>query len=256
VQKYPMRILLADDQNEVRALVSRQLELMGHRTVAVANGRDALEALERDTFEAVLLDEEMPVLGGVQVACAIRDREQKLTARAFLIALTGNTTDRDAQRLLASGFDAVLGKPFSIASLNAVLSRQAAAPQRAKPRSPKSRPARDPVAYLLDRVGGDSKLAKQMIRAFLRDTPKRMAEMRKALRRKDWQTVASLAHSIKGAVGFFDAEMARDYAQELQDLAHQADFPGSDRIVMLLEEEIAKLLANLRRYANKRSSSA
>ena len=58
-----MRILLADDQNELRALVSRQLELMGHRTVAVANGRDALEALERDTFDAVLLDEEMPVLG-------------------------------------------------------------------------------------------------------------------------------------------------------------------------------------------------
>ena len=69
-----MRILLADDQNEIRALVARQLELLGHHVVAVRNGQEALKTLELETFDAVLLDEEMPILGGVQAARAIRDR--------------------------------------------------------------------------------------------------------------------------------------------------------------------------------------
>ena len=250
-----MRILIADDQNEIRALVARQLELVGHHVVAVANGQEAAKTLERETFDAVLLDEEMPVLDGVQVARAIRDREQKPTARALLVALTGNSSDQDVQRLLAAGFDVVVGKPFSIASLNAVLSQHAGAPELGKPSLPRFPAADRPAAYLLDRVDGDSQLARQMIRTFLRDTPKRMAEIRKALKRKDSGAVASLAHSIKGSVGFFEAGTVRRHAQELQDLAHQADLPGAARALSLLDEEIAKLLANLRGYANKRSPS-
>jgi two-component system, sensor histidine kinase and response regulator len=250
-----MRILLADDQNEIRALVARQLELVGHHVVAVANGHEAVKALELESFDAVLLDEEMPVLDGVQVARAIRDREQKRSARVLLVALTGNCTDQDVQRLLGAGFDAVLGKPFYISSLNSVLSQQAGTPQLAKPSPPKSAPADEPAAFLLERVGGDTKLARQMIRTFLRDAPKRMSEMRKALKRKDSGALASLAHSIKGSVPSFGADTARRYAQELQDLANQADLPGAARALPLLEEEIAKLLANLRGYANKRSPS-
>ena len=249
-----MRILLADDHNEIRALVARQLELAGHHVISVANGREAVETLAHEKFDVVLLDEEMPVLGGVQVARAIRDREQGPATRAFLVALTGNCTDQDVQRLLAVGFDAVLGKPFSMASLKALLSRRATSPQLAK-LSSKPPPKDEPVSYLLDGVGGDSKLASQMIRAFLRDTPKRLAGIRESLKRKDAEAVASLAHSIKGSVGFFGADTARCQAQELQDLAQRADFQGAERILSLLEEEIAKLLANLRGYANKRSPS-
>ena len=157
--------------------------------------------------------------------------------------------------MLAAGFDAVLGKPFSMANLKAVLSRQATSPQLAK-LSSKPAPKDEPASYLLDAVGGDSKLASQMIRAFLRDTPKRLAGIRESLKRKDSEAVASLAHSIKSSVGFFGADTARHHAQQLQDLAHRADFQGAERILSLLEEEIAKLLANLRGYANKRSSSA
>jgi CheY-like chemotaxis protein len=250
-----MRILLADDQNEIRALVARQLELAGHHVISVANGREAVETLARDKFDVVLLDEEMPVLGGVQVARTIRHGEQRPATRTFLVALTGNCTDQDVQRLLAAGFDVVLGKPFSMASLKAVLSRQATSPRLAKLPS-KPPPKDEPASYLLDSVGGDSKLASQMIRAFLRDTPKRLAGIREGLKRKDSEAVASLAHSIKGSAGFFGAHTARDQAQELQELAHRADFQGAERILLLLEREIAKLLANLRGYANKRSPSA
>jgi len=249
-----MRILVADDQTEIRALVSRQLELSGHRVVTVANGQQALKAFENEPFHAVLLDEQMPVLTGVQAARAIRERERRLATRVVLIALTGNNTEQDVKRLLAEGFDAVLGKPFSIASLDSVLSRQAATSQPAQFSPEPLAESGNPVAYLLDRVGGDSKLARQMIRAFLRDTPKRMAAIESALRRKDWQAVASLAHAIKGSVGLFDASAARDHAQELQDLASRGDRPAAARIVSFLAEDIEELQANLRVYAETKGS--
>lgn len=72
----------------------------------------------------------MPVLTGVQVARAIREREPRLSHRVVLIAR--NSSEQDVERLLADGFDAVLGKPFSIAVLNSVLSRLAGTPQRAQ----------------------------------------------------------------------------------------------------------------------------
>jgi HPt (histidine-containing phosphotransfer) domain-containing protein len=92
-----------------------------------------------------------------------------------------------------------------------------------------------------------------MIRTFLRDTLRRMARLRKALKRRDSEAVASLAHSIKGSVAFFGAETARLQAQQLHDRVRQSDLRGVARILSLLEEEIAKMLANLRGYANKRS---
>lgn len=68
--------------------------------------------------------------------------------------------------------------------------------------------ADEPVANLLDRVGGDRKLASQIIRTFLLDTPKRMAEIQNALKRKDGEKTASLAHALKGAVGVFGVDAA------------------------------------------------
>lgn len=76
-----------------------------------------------------------------------------------------------------------------------------------------------------------------------------MAGIRRALRHEDWQTVASLAHSIKGSVGFFDAAAPRNHEQELLDLAYQPDRPAAASVYSLLGEEIAKLQANLRGYA-------
>lgn len=251
-----MRILLADDQDEIRALVAQQLDRGGHQIVLAANGKEALKAFESQPFDAVLLDEEMPILNGVQVARAIRDREQRLGTHAVLVALTGNNTEQDVRRLQAAGFDAVLGKPFSMGRLNAVLGGPPGIPQPGNLPEVDSTPADEPVTNLLDRVGGDTKLARQMIRTFLRDTPKRVAEIRKALKREDRETVASLAHALKGSVSVFGADAARDYAQELQGLAHHGDFHTATTVQSHLEREIAKLQANLRGYAGTIGSPA
>src|SRR6516162_1515922 len=109
-----MKILFADDQEDIRTLTTHQLERSGHTVLTVPNGKEALEAAQREKFDVLLLDEEMPAMSGTQVARMIRAQEAASGGRVFLVALTGNNTAQDRERLLAAGFDAVVGKPFRL----------------------------------------------------------------------------------------------------------------------------------------------
>jgi len=252
-KKYPMRILLADDQNEIRLLTTHQLERSGHYVVAVANGQQVLDALDREPFDAVLLDEEMPVLSGLQALRVIRERKQAY-GPLVVIALTGNNTDSDRDRLLLAGFDSVIGKPFRLESLDALFPQSPVEPQLEK-KEVVSEAAQTPAENLLDRVGGDEKLARKMIATFLSDAPKRLAGIEQSLKQKDGETLASLAHALKGSVSIFGAKAARDHSQKLHELGHARDFQGITPVFEQLKEEIAELEANLRGYAGRGSSA-
>ena len=258
--KRALRILFADDQEDSRTLPQYQLERSGHHVHAVANGREAVNALLHEHFDAVLLDEEMPVLGGVATAHAIRENEARAGSRTFLIALTGNNTEEDMARLRGEGFDAVLGKPFRLEVLTNILDGVegirpiAAAPEKSIAATPAG------IDDLLARIGGDKMLLSQMIKTFLRDTPKRIASLQKALQCEDASEVAMLAHALKGSVGIFLAQHAHDRAQELETLGRKPELSAAKPVFAALKEEIAKLEENLRGYAKQtqgeRSSSA
>lgn len=253
IKKYPMRILLADDQAEIRLLTSHQLERSGHYVVAVANGQQVLDALDREPFDAVLLDEQMPVLSGLKALQAIRERK-KIYGPLVVIALTGNNTDSDRDRLLLAGFDSVIGKPFRLESLDALFGPSAVKPQVEK-KAAVAESVQTPAENLLDRVGGDARLARKMIATFLRDTPTRLAGIQRALQQQDGEALASLAHALKGSVSIFGAQAARDHSQTLQEMGRAKDFHRSTPVYEQLKEEIAELEANLRGYAGQGSNA-
>jgi len=252
VKKYPMRILLADDQKEIRLLTTHQLERSGHYVVAVANGKEAVGALQHEAFDVVLMDEDMPVMSGLEALRAMRLREKE-SGHILIIALTGYNTEPDRARLLKAGFDFVIGKPFRLEALEALIQGSPLEVPPEEKRHSASVPAETAVASLLDRVGGDEKLARNMISTFMRDTPRRMAGIQKALQQKDSENLASLAHALKGSLGIFGAEAARHSAQQLEDLGRAREFRGVGRVYDQLKEEIAGLEANLRGYAGQKS---
>ena len=244
-----MRVLFAEDQEDIRTLTTCQLERSGHHVHAVGNGKEALSALLHGRFDVILLDEEMPVVGGVQVAHNIRENEARAGGHVFLIALTGNNTEDDQARLRREGFDAVLGKPFPLEALSEILDAAGATLPLA------SAPKKPPVAIsagiddLLGRIGGDKKLLNKMIRTFLHDSPKRIAALQKALQRNDAYEIASLAHALKGSLGIFLAQHACDRARELEQLGRKCELGEATAVFGALKEEIAKLEENLRGYA-------
>ncbi len=112
-----LNILLAED-NAINETVTRKLlERRGHTVTAVRDGAQAVKATEKNRFELVLMDLQMPVLCGLEATAAIRQRESETGQRVPIIALTAHATETDRQRCLAAGMDGYLSKPATAKEL-------------------------------------------------------------------------------------------------------------------------------------------
>jgi two-component system, sensor histidine kinase and response regulator len=249
-----MRILLADDQQDVCLLTQRQLEKRGHTVLAVCNGQDALRALQQQTFDAVVLDEEMPGMNGTEVVRKIRARENQ-SGHIVVVAVTGYNSEPDKERLLSAGFDAVLGKPFRMEVLEATL-RSAASEGASGMADTRSSATQDPPADLLSRVGGDAQLLAQMARTFLEDLPERLVKLQKSIRQKNGEALAFDAHALKGSLSIFAADRAAQLCKQLQEHAKTARYPEAAHTFAALKEAIAELERNLRGYAEQKRATA
>jgi two-component system CheB/CheR fusion protein len=110
----PQRILLVEDQEVNRTFVQRLLERQGHQVVPAVDGLMALDLLERDTYNLMLLDIQMPGMGGEEVMARLRKEEQYNVAHLPTIALTAHALAGDREKLLESGFDGYVAKPVQM----------------------------------------------------------------------------------------------------------------------------------------------
>jgi CheY-like chemotaxis protein len=106
------RILLAEDNVVNQVLASRLLEKHGHSVVVVNNGRSALEALDKEKFDLVLMDVSMPEMDGLETVAAIRAREEATGFHLPIIAMTAHAMKGDRERCLEAGMDAYISKPI------------------------------------------------------------------------------------------------------------------------------------------------
>jgi two-component system, sensor histidine kinase and response regulator len=113
----PWRVLVAEDNLVNQRLVQRLLEKQGHSVVVVENGREVLEALEKDSFDFVLMDVQMPEMDGFEATAAIRENEKLTLDHIPIIALTAHAMKDDQERCLAAGMDAYLSKPVHAVDL-------------------------------------------------------------------------------------------------------------------------------------------
>ncbi len=118
-----MKVLLAEDNAVNRTLAIRLLEKHGHTVVVVENGRQALEVLERETVDLVLMDVQMPEMDGLEATAAIREKEKKTGNHLPIIALTAHAMKGDREKCLAAGTDDYLTKPIRTADLFAAIDR-------------------------------------------------------------------------------------------------------------------------------------
>ena len=115
-----LRILIAEDAPSSRMLLRLMLTRQGHEVHDVDNGKKALDALLANAYDLAILDVQMPVMGGPEAAQGVRS-DRGPAADLPLIALTAQVLDEDVERIRASGFDMVLGKPFMEEDLEAAM---------------------------------------------------------------------------------------------------------------------------------------
>jgi two-component system sensor histidine kinase/response regulator len=113
--------LVAEDNAVNQRLIARLLEKRGHRVVLVQNGREALEALEKQPFDFVLMDVQMPEMDGFEATQRIREKEKASGAHLAIIALTAHAMKGDEERCLACGMDGYVTKPIKLEELFSVM---------------------------------------------------------------------------------------------------------------------------------------
>ena len=119
-----LSILLAEDNPVNQKLASRLLNKHGHVVVVAGNGIEALAAMERQRFDLVLMDIQMPEMGGFEATAQIRARERKTGGRIPIIAFTAHALDGDRERCLELGMDDYITKPVQPTLLFDAIERQ------------------------------------------------------------------------------------------------------------------------------------
>ncbi len=228
---HPLRVLVAEDHPVNQRLVQAILGHRGHALVLVASGREALAALEREEFDVVLMDVQMPDMDGFQTTAAIRAREKTSGAHVRILAMTAHALAGDRERCLAAGMDGYLAKPISPAELIELLERSA--PVAPEPSPP---PARPPAAG-----AGESDLERRGLAAmFVADALRLSTEMRAAITRRDAGELRRAAHQLVGSAGYFAAQRIFDLAQRLEALGKAGDLSGADQLCEELAAEVAR----------------
>jgi len=262
-----LRILIAEDTDENRELVSELLKKRGHSVVGVADGRQALDELEKNHYDVVLMDERMPRMDGLEATRAIRQQEKATGKHQVVVALTGNVTEEDKQQRVQAGMDGFVPKPFEMNALFDTIEFLAAGaqvipatpasapsgttkdriPAQTQPAAPT--PSEDVAAHLLRTTGGNQKLANSLTKSFLADAPKRLAAIRSAIAAKDGAKLDTAAHALKGSVAIFDAQTAVTAARNLEAMGRSRNLSGADAQFRALEAAMKQLQTELIKIA-------
>jgi PAS domain S-box-containing protein len=243
VSRRPLRILLAEDNAINKKVVSGMLASGGHQVVAVDNGQQAVEAVQRQVFDVVLMDIQMPVMNGFEATAAIREAERATGGHLPIVAMTAHAMTGDRERCLAGGMDGYVAKPIRIVDLFATI----AAVIGGEPASDEATaPIVDEQSLLANAFGGNAALFADVIDAFTADTPVALATMRAAIDAGDLPVLAQAAHKLKGTVGVFTTGPAMAAIADVDAAARASDIDCAREALGRLEPQVEALLARLR----------
>jgi two-component system, sensor histidine kinase and response regulator len=241
----PLKILLAEDSVVNQKLAVGLLKRAGHEVAVASNGLDAVAAAERESYDLVLMDVQMPELDGFDATRRIRDRERTQGGHLPIIAVTAHAMKGDRERCLAAGMDGYISKPIRAAELHEVIEDVVGAGGgHSRTSEPEPSPNSDSLwdwTAALSTVQGSEELLQEIIAAFLEEAPRQLTAIHRALVESDAPSLRRAAHTIKGAVRYFGAEAAFQLALKLETLGQKEDLTGVIEIVGELEAELGRL---------------
>ena len=246
-----MKVLLAED-GRVNQMVARgMLEGRGHTVVVVADGQEAVEACKREAFDAILMDVQMPRLGGFDATRIIRAEERLSGRHTPIIAMTANAMKGDRDMCLEAGMDDYLSKPVRSQELFEVLEKYGALASGGAV-DPMPAPASEVLIFDADgfrQNTGDDSLMRAMIVAFDDDADSLLSRAKSAFQASDLPRMHYAAHGLKGLVGAFLAGPAAQAASRFENLAGDGHLEAAREAMVECEREVARLRDALRAFA-------
>jgi signal transduction histidine kinase/CheY-like chemotaxis protein len=238
-----MRVLLAEDNLVNQRVAVSLLTRRGHYVHVANNGREALAALDRETFDLVLMDLQMPEMGGFEATAAIRERERRTGGHQRIVAMTARALKGDRERCLEAGMDGYLSKPIDRIELFEAVEQPT--PLAAVAAASDSAPRAFDYDGALERLDGDEQLLAELARVFLDDWPRQHHALQAAIAAGDADRLRAAAHELKGAASNFSAAGLIEAAQKLETIASQRALAAAPAAWQRLEADVNALVAEL-----------
>jgi PAS domain S-box-containing protein len=193
-----LNILLAEDNPVNQKLAVKILEKMGHTISVASNGKEVLDILENEDFQMILMDLQMPEMDGLEATKTIREKEKLTGGHLPIVAMTAHAMIGDKEKCLAVGMDGYVSKPINPNELSSVIENVFKSTEEESRILLDEAQAQDIIdeKELLDRVGGDWGLLKELITLFLNDYPGLLEKIRQAASYGNMDEIRRIAHTL------------------------------------------------------------
>jgi signal transduction histidine kinase/CheY-like chemotaxis protein/HPt (histidine-containing phosphotransfer) domain-containing protein len=233
-------VLLAEDNEINQELAIAVLERHGCTVVVARTGTEAVALWQRERFDVVLMDVQMPEMDGFAATRAIRSLEAARGGHTPIIAVTAHAMEGDRQRCLAAGMDGYVCKPLRVEALFQTIAQLVPTP--ATSRAEATTPVPPALAGALDAVGGDREMLIRVAGMFREQGPRLLGQVRAALAKGDGQAVAFAAHTLAGSLSALAADKAREAARRVEHLAAAGEPAALADATAALEAELGVLI--------------
>lgn len=213
-----LNLLLAEDNAVNQKLAIRLLEKMGHHLTVANNGAEAVQLWRLNTFDAILMDVDMPELNGYEATRLIRAEETD-SRHTPIIAMTAHAMQGAREECLRHGMDGYLSKPINTDELWLQLESILPSLPAPGPAQPATISPSTPVFDLgigLETVGGDMGLFREMVDIYLSEYPDYLDGLDRAVHQKDVDNIRHYAHSLKGMLAIFGIPALVSLAQRIE----------------------------------------
>lgn len=235
--------------------------LKGHHVVIANNGLEAIESMDKEKFDIVFMDVQMPKMDGFEATKAIREIEESTGHHTPIIAMTASAMKGDREKCLAAGMDSYISKPVTakqlrseIEKVSSGLVQQRSSTESSQQEIPSSS-ANDfeiiDPSVALERVGGDRNEAKAIANLMIDQCPVMLNELRDGLKTENSQRVQRAAHTIKGTADVFGANDVVKVAQVIESAGESGDLKSANGEFPDLETLVDRLRTELVAYVEQ-----
>ncbi|MCH7725927.1 MAG: response regulator, partial [Planctomycetes bacterium] len=253
VELGPLRILLAEDN-----LVNQKLvigALPSHKITVANNGAEAVSTWEKNEFDVILMDIQMPEMDGFEATKVIRSREQQTGRHMPIIAMTAHAMKGDRERCLEAGMDDYVAKPIRVRELVDKLAALTSATTNDGLTDNVNTAEQAVVDWstALRNVNGNQKLLDDVVQLLLDDSSRMLSRVREAIGDGDASALKQSAHSLKGSMLFLGETQASREAQQIENMGASGDLNGAENRLTNLDGQMELLRNEISDYLQKNS---
>jgi len=223
---HTLKILVAEDNKTNQLVIQKILEHAGHNPHIVNNGQEALDALEILPFDIIIMDMQMPVMGGIEAA-KIYNFSTSHAERLPIIILTANATTDALNECKNANIDSYLTKPINVrkllGSIETLLDKTTQEQRHINPALPLQHPDANGIEILdyaaleeIEALSSDNSFTPTLLRNFIIDTEEQLKAMENAISEKLYESYREHVHALKGSSGSIGAMKLHSYCKDGQ----------------------------------------